>query len=75
MPLPRYFFHVADGADLPDREGTILADVATARAQAITTAGELLKERGATFFGAGEWHMTVVDEAGETVCRLHFSAE
>jgi hypothetical protein len=73
--MPRYFFHVADGADLPDHEGTILADVAMARAEAITTAGALLKDRGATFWGAGEWRMTVVDEAGATVCLLRFSAE
>ena len=73
--MPRYFFHVADGADLPDHEGTILADVATARAEAITTAGALLKDRGAMFWGAGEWRMTVVDETGDTVCLLRFSAE
>ena len=73
--MPRYFFHVADGADFPDREGTILGDVATARSEAITTAGELLKDRGSTFWGSGEWRMTVVDEAGDTVCRLRFAAE
>jgi hypothetical protein len=56
-------------------EGTILANVAAARAEAITTAGALLKDRGPTFWGAGEWRMTVVDDAGDTVCLLRFSAE
>lgn len=74
-PMPRYFFHVTDGADYPDSEGIILDDVASARAEAITTAGALLKDRGATFWGSGEWRMTVVDEAGGTVCRLRFAAE
>jgi hypothetical protein len=71
--MPRYFFHITDGPDFPDDEGTVLADIAAARAQAI--AGALLKDRGATFWGAGEWRMTVVDEAGDTICRLRFSAE
>jgi uncharacterized protein DUF6894 len=68
VPMPRYFFHVTDGADYPGSEGIILDDVATARAEAITTAGALL-------WGSGEWRMTVIDEAGATVCRLRFAAE
>jgi hypothetical protein len=73
--MRRYFFHITDGAEPPDHEGTVLADIAAARAEAITTAGALLKDRDATFWGAGEWRMTVVDEAGDTICRLRFSAE
>jgi hypothetical protein len=52
--MRRYFFHVDRRSRPPDDEGTILADVAAARAEAITTAGALLKDRGATFWGVGE---------------------
>jgi uncharacterized protein DUF6894 len=73
--VPRYFFNVSDGADLPDVEGIVLRDRAAARTQAITTAGEMLKERGCTFWHGTEWRMTVLDEAGATVCLLRFTAE
>jgi hypothetical protein len=74
-PMPRYFFNVSDGADLPDVEGIVLQDRAAARTQAITTAGEMLKERGCAFWHGTEWRMTVLDEAGATVCLLRFTAE
>ena len=73
--MPRYFFHVADGEDLPDEVGTILPNTAAARVQAIATAGAMLADRGPTFWGGTEWRMTVVNEAGVRVCLLRFSAE
>ena len=72
--MPRYFFHVSDGAEFPDPEGVVLPDVSAARVQAIETAGAMLKEHGPTFWGGGEWRMTVADQSGETVCSLRFSA-
>ena len=75
IPVPRYFFNVSDGADLPDEDGVVLPNLEAARTQAITTAGELLKERGCTFWHGTEWRMTVLDEAGTTVCSLRFTAE
>ncbi len=32
--MPRYFFHVHDGHEIRDEDGTELADLAEARAQA-----------------------------------------
>lgn len=75
--MPRYLFHIHDDEDFedfPDDEGTVLADTAAARAQAVATAGAMLRETGETFWGGTEWRMSVVDEAGQTVCELHFSA-
>jgi hypothetical protein len=46
-----------------------------ARQQAITTAGELLRDKGKGFWGGEEWTMKVVDEAGDTVFSLKFTAE
>jgi hypothetical protein len=72
--MPRYFFHINDGKDCPDTEGTVLADAATAHAQAVETAGAMLKDKGKRLWDGAEWRMTVIDGAGQTVCDLHFSA-
>jgi hypothetical protein len=42
--MPRYFFNVYDGKDLPDSEGIELAGRNEAHRQAIITAGEMLRE-------------------------------
>jgi hypothetical protein len=73
--MPRYFFNVHDGKDLPDDSGTELADRKEAHRQAITTAGEMLREIEREFLAGDVWEMHVTDEAGKTVCRLRFSAE
>ena len=73
--MARYFFDVSDGADFPDDEGVVLADIAAVRTQAMETAGAMLKERGGTFWDGAEWRMTVVDQSGQTVCLLRFTAE
>ena len=72
--MPRYFFHIHDGKEFRDKDGTVLADRMAARAQAVATAGSMLREKGETFWDGTEWSMTVVDEAGQTVCELRFSA-
>jgi hypothetical protein len=73
--MPRYFFNVHDGKDLPDDRGVDLADRNAAHREAIVTAGEMLKETGRKFLRGDVWEMQVTDEAGATVCRLRFSAE
>jgi hypothetical protein len=75
--MPRYLFHIhvdKDFEEFPDNEGTALPDAAAARAQAVAIAGSLLREKGETFWGGTEWRMDVIDEAGQTVCELRFSA-
>ena len=71
--MPRYYFHVRDGKDHPDREGTEIADPASVRLQAIMTAGEMLRDLGPQWDGE-DWQMSVADEAGKVVLRLRFSA-
>lgn len=73
--MPRYFFNVHDGADILDDEGVELAGADEARAQAVVSAGEMLKDHGPKFWNHGEWRMVVLDESGATVCALRFEAE
>jgi Domain of unknown function (DUF6894) len=72
--MPRYFFHVNDGANYIDEVGTELTDLTEARAQAVIAAGEALKDYAAEFWNHGDWCMNVVDENGSPVCSLRFSA-
>jgi hypothetical protein len=73
--MPRYFFHVIDGVDIPDLEGTLLPGLAEARSQAIVTAGEILKSEGLRFWNGSEWRMKVTDDVGTSVLTLKFSAD
>jgi hypothetical protein len=73
--MPRYFFHVIDGKDIPDTEGTELADIEEARAEAVVLSGELLRDLGGQFWNSSEWQIRVVDDAGDKVCALTFSAD
>jgi hypothetical protein len=73
--VPRYFFHVHDGEDLLDREGLELPGSAEAREQAITTAGEMIRQSGVVLSDGSVWIMRVVDENGREVFTLRFSAD
>ncbi len=68
--MPRYFFHVHDGRDIPDDIGTDLAGPDEARTIAVTAMGEAVKDLGAEFWKSAEWWMNVIDEQGATVCTL-----
>ena len=76
--MPRYFFNVHDGQpplaqDPPDRDGTLLPDLEAARSQAVTLAGEMLKDLDGRFWSGTDWRLRVTDEQGATVCTLRFS--
>jgi len=73
--MPRYFFHIIDGQEFIDTEGTVLAGLEEARTEAVVLSGALLKDAGRKFWNNGEWRLNVAGEAGETVCALRFSAE
>jgi hypothetical protein len=68
--LPRYFFHIQGGLNVPDEEGTVLPGPEQARAQAAIAAGELLRDLDGSFWDNSEWQMLVIDELGRTVCTL-----
>jgi hypothetical protein len=73
--VPRYFFHIRDGRDYPDDEGTELPDLAAVRTEALKASGEMLRDsKGrAEFWSGDDWTMNVTDEAGQPVLTLRFS--
>ena len=72
--MSRYFFHVIDGPDQLDGEGTELPDMAAVRSEALRTAGAIVGSEDADFFRDHPWQMSVVNASGATVYSLHFEA-
>lgn len=62
--MPRYFFHCADGARDPDRDGTVLADDAAAQVAAVTFAGETLQHSPGSLWEKGQWRVEVTGDEG-----------
>jgi hypothetical protein len=70
--LPRYFFHVHDGVDIRDLEGTEFPDITAARKEAIIAAGMAITEMGDKFWIGEFWRMTVTNADGLVLFELHF---
>jgi hypothetical protein len=62
--MPQYHFGIQTDRRFVDEQGIDLADHAAARAMAIQTCGELMRDGGATFWGTRPWKVTVSDEVG-----------
>jgi hypothetical protein len=73
--MPRYFFHVMDGRNIIDHDGTELSGLREARAEAIRMAGAILRDEGDQFWNGTEWQMNVTDLSGQSVLKLRFSAD
>ena len=71
--MPRYFFHVHDSHDVIDAEGSHLEGPEAARAEAVTAAGEMIRDLGGRFWSGSDWSMRVVDEDDRTICTLRLS--
>jgi hypothetical protein len=70
--MPRFHFHVEDGASYPDEEGVELPDLATAKAHAVRYFADMLKTSPCTFWDGDQLVMDVADETGLTLFSLHF---
>ncbi|HEX8413231.1 MAG TPA: hypothetical protein VF637_05020 [Sphingomicrobium sp.] len=68
--MPRYFFHVADGCDYPDLQGTELANLSAARQEALRFTGMLLSEKSESFWSGEEWVMRIADAHDLTLFTL-----
>jgi len=73
--MPRFFFHVQHRETALDTEGLMLTDKTAARDEAVSAAGEMLRELDGDFWRDPTWRMWVTDEAGANVCSLVFSVE
>ncbi len=72
--MPRYFFHIENGARTADAEGVILSDDKEAQTQAEVMAGEMLREGSARLWETGQWRVNVVDQRGAAVFTLRLLA-
>ena len=57
--MPLYHFNLADGSFDPDPEGTELANVNEARAEAVRYAGAIMRERPEVVWDGGDWRVEV----------------
>ncbi|MBC9032148.1 hypothetical protein IAG41_07075 [Sphingomonas sp. JC676] len=73
--MPRYFFDIVDGEDLPDAQGSMHADLAAARVEAVRYAAEVLKEMPERFWNCEQWTMSVYDYNRLPLFTLKFLAE
>lgn len=70
--MPRYFFHVQDGEQFADLQGTVLADTEAAKREASRFASALLMDHTERFWDQTEWVMRVTDEGGSQIAELRF---
>ena len=73
--MNRYFFHIHNGSERPDTEGTDLAGMGQVRSEAVRLTGEILRDMGGRFWRYPEWTLTVTDETGAAVLGLRVSAK
>ena len=69
--MPRFFFNVRGSKDFPDAEG--VADASAACGEAVTLAGEILRDVNGEMSEGGDWRLDVTDAAGDRVGSLRFS--
>lgn len=72
--MARYFFHVHDGKDLCDEEGTELPTIEAARSEAARYAGMLLQNPDGDLWSGEPWRMDVTNESGLLLFTLMFLA-
>jgi hypothetical protein len=68
--MPRYFFHVDDGVESPDLDGTEFPGPDQARSEAVISCGETLRALNGKFWDSPGWEMVVKDWQGNVVCVL-----
>lgn len=70
--MPRFFFHIHDGADCPDTEGAELSDWRDAQVEAVRRAGTIIANTARQVKLGEDWSMEVTTEAGLVLFRLDF---
>lgn len=72
--MPRYYFHVQDGEDFRDLQGTLFDTMEEVKLEAVRFAGDLLSHNGAKFWNGEEWSMRVTDAMDRTLFIFTFVA-
>jgi hypothetical protein len=72
--VPRFFFHVYDTIEALDEEGYCLPDADAARRDAVLSARALICEQVKLGTVNLSYRIEVVDEAGNTILDLPYSA-
>jgi hypothetical protein len=67
--MPNYHFNISDDAS-PDPDGIEIANLATAKCEAIQMAGRIICDAARDFWDRAEWTMTVTDDQGLTLFTL-----
>ena len=70
--MPRYFFNVHDGHSCLDTEGTELADLDTARREALRFAGQVIEDQNQHNTLGKDWRLEIADETGLVLYQLLF---
>lgn len=68
--MPRFYFHTEDGKCLPDRDGTVLADISAARHEGLRTLTERVHAMEDEFWREGSLTVTATDDTGMTLFTL-----
>jgi hypothetical protein len=68
--MPKYYFHIADGAISQDAEVVELGSLAEAKCEAVRFAGQLLCDAAGRFWDTEEWKLMATDESGLTLFSL-----
>ena len=71
--MPRFYFHIHDGRDQFDMEGTELPDTETAHVEAIRLTGAVLQKEARLVAAGDRWTMDVTDEMGRPVYQVEVS--
>ncbi len=68
--MPLYFFHMQTDSRSTDTEGTELATSLEARAQAIATCGQMVRDAADAFWCSRPWSVVVTDADGLILWEL-----
>lgn len=72
--MPRFFFHLHDGTEHPDTEGSYLPSLEAARGHAAVYLGKLLRDGGNEIWNGEDWRLNVADETGLVLLTIYIFA-
>ena len=73
--MPRYFFHLDDGASKPDLEGTDLPGRKEAWSMATQAMGEIVRDLDGKQRPGSSWTMEVVEDGRQPCWTVRFQSE